>query len=210
MDWNLIVEQLVALGGVVLIDLVMAGDNAIVIGLAASAVAPEMRAKVILWGLVGAMVLRIGFAAVTTQLLGIIGLTLAGGILLLWVAWKMWREVDSQRKARAAGKEEGEEEFFPGEKAPATFRGAVLQIILADVSMSLDNVLAVAAVAKEHLWVLVVGLILSIALMGLAATLVANLLKRYHWIAYIGLALIAYVAVDMIYRGTVQVVEAAG
>jgi YjbE family integral membrane protein len=209
-DWNLIVDQLVALGGVVLVDLVMAGDNAIVIGLAASAVAPELRKKVILWGLVGAMILRIGFASVTTQLLGIIGLTLAGGILLLWVAWKMWREIDAQRRARAAGKEEGEEEFFPGEKAPTTFRGAVLQIILADVSMSLDNVLAVAAVAKEHLWVLVVGLILSIALMGAAATLVANLLKRYHWIAYIGLAVIAYVAVDMIYRGTVQVVAATG
>ncbi|RJF89023.1 TerC family protein [Oleomonas cavernae] len=210
MDWNIIVDQLVALGGVVLVDLVMAGDNAIVIGLAASAVAPELRKRVILWGLVGAMVLRIAFASVTTQLLGIIGLTLAGGILLLWVAWKMWREIDAQRKARAAGKEEGEEEFFPGEKAPTTFRGAVLQIILADVSMSLDNVLAVAAVAKEHLWVLVAGLILSIALMGAAATLVANLLKRYHWIAYVGLAVIAYVAVDMIYRGTVQVVEAAG
>jgi len=209
-DWNIIVEQLVALSGVVIVDLVMAGDNAIVIGLAASAVAPELRKKVILWGLVGAMVLRIAFASVTTQLLGIIGLTLAGGILLLWVAWKMWREIDAQRKARAAGKEEGEEEFFPGEKAPSTFRGAVLQIILADVSMSLDNVLAVAAVAKEHIWVLVAGLILSIALMGAAATLVANLLKRYHWIAYIGLALIAYVAVDMIYRGTVQVVQAAG
>lgn len=210
MDWNLIVEQLVALGGVILVDLVMAGDNAIVIGLAAASVAPEMRKKVIMWGLIGAMVLRIAFASVTTQLLGIIGLTLAGGILLLWVAWKMWREIDAQRKARAAGKEHGEEEFFPGEKAPTTFRGAVLQIILADVSMSLDNVLAVAAVAKEHLWVLIVGLILSIALMGAAASLVANLLKRYHWIAYIGLAVIAYVAVDMIYRGTVQVVAATG
>lgn len=210
MDWNLILEQLTALGGVVLVDLVMAGDNAIVIGLAAAAVAPELRKKVILWGLIGAMILRIAFAAVTTELLGIIGLTLAGGLLLLWVAWKMWREVEAQRKARKAGTDEHEEEFIPGEKAPKTFRGAVLQIILADVSMSLDNVLAVAGIAQEHLWVLVTGLVLSIALMGAAATIVANLLKRYHWIAYIGLAVVAYVAVDMIYRGTLQVVEAAG
>ncbi|MCF4165350.1 YjbE family putative metal transport protein [Zavarzinia compransoris] len=207
MDWNLLTEQLVAFGGIVLVDLVMAGDNAIVIGIAASAVAPEMRRKVIFWGLVGAMVMRIGFAAVTTELMGLIGLTLAGGLLLLWVSWKMWREIEAQRKAKRG--EDAEEEFLPGEKAPTTFRGAVGQIILADVSMSLDNVLAVAGIAKEHLWVLAAGLILSIALMGAAATLVAQLLKRYHWIAYVGLAVVTYVALDMIYRGTVQVVEAA-
>lgn len=207
-DWGVLTEQLVAFGGIVLVDLVMAGDNAIVIGIAASAVAPEVRRKVIFWGLVGAMVLRIGFAAVTTELMGLIGLTLAGGLLLLWVSWKMWREIEAQRKAKKHGGE-AEEEFVPGEKAPTSFRGAVGQIVLADVSMSLDNVIAVAGIAKEHLWVLVAGLILSIALMGAAATLVAQLLKRYHWIAYVGLAVVTYVALDMIYRGTVQVVEAA-
>ena len=207
MDWNLLTEQLVALGGIVLVDLVMAGDNAIVIGLAASAVPSDIRRKVIFWGLLGAMVLRIIFASVTTELMGLIGLTLAGGLLLLWVAWKMWREVRAQRHAE--GDDEEEEELIPGEKAPTTFRGAVSHIVLADVSMSLDNVLAVAGIAKEHLWVLAVGLVLSIALMGAAATLVASLLKRYHWIAYVGLAIVAYVALDMIYRGTLQVVQAA-
>ncbi|MFA5122244.1 YjbE family putative metal transport protein [Zavarzinia sp.] len=210
MDWNLIADQLLALGGIVLVDLVMAGDNAIVIGLAASAVARESRRRVIFWGLVGAMVLRIAFAAVTTELLGLIGLTLAGGLLLLWVAWKMWRETEAQRKADKSHRDpDAEEEFLPGEKAPRSVGGAIVQIILADLSMSLDNVLAVAGIAREHMWVLAVGLMLSIALMGAAATLVASLLKRYHWIAYVGLAVVAYVALDMIYRGTLQVVEAA-
>ncbi len=205
MGFDLLLDQLTALAGVVLVDLVMAGDNAIVIGIAAANVPREERNRVILWGLAGAMVLRIIFAAVTTQLLAVVGLTLAGGLLLLWVAWKMWREIEGQRKARAVGGDEGEGDFAPGIKSPATFRGAVLQIVLADVSMSLDNVLAVAGIAQEHLWVLVVGLILSIALMGLAARLVASLLKRHHWLAYLGLVVVAYVAVDMIYRGTMQV-----
>ncbi len=207
MDINLITEQLVAFGGIVLVDLVMAGDNAIVIGIAAASVPAQIRRKVILWGLAGAMVMRIGFAAATTQLMGLIGLTLAGGLLLLWVSWKMWREIEMQRRAAKSGHEE-EEEFVPGSRAPTTFRGAVGQIILADVSMSLDNVLAVAGIAQHHMWVLVAGLVLSIALMGAAASLVASLLKRYHWIAYVGLAVVAYVAVDMIYRGTLQVMEA--
>ncbi|PWR19208.1 hypothetical protein DKG75_17790 [Zavarzinia compransoris] len=206
----MIAEQLAAFASIVLVDLALAADNAVVIGLAASAVAPELRRRVIIWGLVGATVLRIVFAVITTELLAIIGLTLAGGLLLLWVAWKMWREVDAQRKARASGREAGdEEEFVPGEKAPASFKGAVLHIVLADVSMSLDNVLAVAGIARDHLWVLVAGLLLSIALMGIAAGVVVTLLKRYHWIAYVGLAIITYVALDMIYKGTVQVVAAA-
>lgn len=210
MDGSLIAEQLTAFAGIVLVDLALAADNAVVIGLAASAVAPEQRRKVIIWGLAGATVLRILFAVITTELLAVIGLTLAGGLLLLWVAWKMWREIDAQRKARASGRTvEDEEEFVPGEKTPTSFRGAVLHIVLADVSMSLDNVLAVAGIAKEHLWVLVAGLLLSIGLMGIAAGLVVALLKRFHWIAYVGLAIITYVALDMIYKGTVQVVAAA-
>ncbi|MGO4621998.1 TerC family protein [Ensifer sp. 2YAB10] len=191
---------LVALLQVIVIDLVLAGDNAVVIGLAAAGLPTEQRKKVILVGIIAATVLRVALASVTVQLLEIIGLLLAGGILLLWVCWKMWREIREQQAANAAG-ESGAAADMPKK----TFMQAAIQIVVADVSMSLDNVLAVAGAAREHPTILVVGLVLSIAMMGVAAGFIARLLNRYHWIAYIGLAIILYVALDMIYRGSVEV-----
>jgi YjbE family integral membrane protein len=198
--------QLVALLQIVVIDVVLAGDNAIVVGLAASRVAPELRARVIFWGLAGAVLLRILFAAVAAQLLAIIGLTLAGGILLLWVCWKMYREIRSgaldgseEKRPNAVGAA-----VAPEVARPMSFWSAIIQILIADLSMSLDNVLAVAGAAKGHLWVRVVGLLLSIALMAIAANIIARLLGRYHWITWIGLAIILFVSVDMIYRGLVE------
>ncbi|MBB4185743.1 TerC family protein [Sinorhizobium terangae] len=189
---------LLALLQVIVIDLVLAGDNAVVIGLAAAGLPIEQRKKAILVGILAATVLRIALASVTVQLLEIIGLVLAGGILLLWVCWKMWRELREAQGNDGAG--EGN-----GETQKKTFMQAAIQIVVADVSMSLDNVLAVAGAAREHPTVLVFGLILSIAMMGVAAGLIAKLLNRYHWIAYIGLAIILYVALDMIYRGSLEV-----
>ncbi|ANK72634.1 TerC family protein [Ensifer sp. ENS07] len=191
---------LAALLQVIVIDLVLAGDNAVVIGLAAAGLPTDQRKKVILVGIIAATVLRIALASVTVQLLEIIGLLLAGGILLLWVCWKMWREIREQQAANAAG------ESGQGSEAPRkTFMQAAIQIVVADVSMSLDNVLAVAGAAREHPTILVIGLALSIAMMGIAAGFIARLLNRYHWIAYIGLVIILYVALDMIYRGAVEV-----
>ncbi len=191
---------LLALLQVIVIDLVLAGDNAVVIGLAAAGLAPDQRKKAILVGILAATVLRIALASVTVQLLEIIGLLLAGGILLLWVCWKMWREI------RANSAQDGDGEHAEGVQAPRkTFFQAATQIVIADVSMSLDNVLAVAGAAREHPTVLVIGLILSIAMMGIAANFIARLLNRYHWIAYIGLAIIVYVALHMIYRGGLEV-----
>ncbi|MBK3735604.1 YjbE family integral membrane protein [Azospirillum brasilense] len=209
--------QLVAFGQVVAIDLVLAGDNAIVVGMAAAAVPAEQRRRVILWGISAAIVLRIIFALMTTQLLAIIGLTLAGGVLLLWVCWKMFRELRSQ----------GADEITPEEAldAPDVLPGtaslssnaavaaassvsvgaAVWQIVVADVSMSLDNVLAVAGAAKEHPTVLVLGLLLSVALMGAAANVIARVLHKHRWIGWIGLAIITYVALDMVWRGSNEV-----
>ena len=187
-----------ALLQVIMIDLVLAGDNAVVIGLAAAGLPLEQRRKAILVGILAATVLRIALASVTVQLLDIIGLLLAGGILLLWVCWKMWRELRA-----AAGMDEQEGNGIVTHKK--TFLQAATQIVIADVSMSLDNVLAVAGAAREHPTVLVIGLILSIAMMGIAANYIARLLNRYHWIAYIGLALIHYVALHMIYRGSIEV-----
>ena len=195
--------QLVALLQIIVIDVVLAGDNAIVVGLAASRVHPDIRAKVIFWGIAAAVVLRILFAAVTTQLLAIVGLTFAGGILLLWVCWKMYREIRSgaleESKPHAVGAA-----VTPDVARPMSFWGAVIQILIADVSMSLDNVLAVAGAAKGHMWVLVVGLLLSIVLMAIAATFIARLLGRYHWITWIDLSIILFVSVDMIWRGSVE------
>ena len=214
LDFDHILVAIVPLAQVIMIDLVLAGDNAIVVGMAAAGLPKEMRGKVILIGIAAATVLRILFALVTNQLLAIIGLTLAGGILLLWVCWKFWRELMHERRRRrdeaardGRGEFAGHEEVLPGAGRVKTMRQAIIQIILADVSMSLDNVLAVAGAAGEHMWVLVVGLLLSVGLMGAAATLIAGLLKRYHWIAYVGLAIILWVAVDMIYRGTNEVVN---
>jgi YjbE family integral membrane protein len=197
-------EILTALLQVILIDLVLAGDNAIVIGLAAAGLPKEQRNKAILIGIVAATVLRIVFAGLTTQLLAIVGLLLAGGILLLWVCWKMWRELRN-----GAGHEEVDAVTSEGaavEGAPTkTLAQATWQIIVADVSMSLDNVLAVAGAAREHPWVLVFGLALSIAMMGIAASFIAKLLQKHRWIAYVGLAVILYVAGEMIYRGALEI-----
>jgi len=214
-------EALVAFLQVVMIDLVLAGDNAIVIGLAAAGLPKEQRTKAIVIGIAAATVLRIAFAGVTTQLLQIVGLLFAGGILLLWVSWKMWRELHlsrlEERRAAEAAASGGEDSGENGDEngaaeAPAghggmprkTLRQAAGQIVLADISMSLDNVLAVAGAAKDHPEVLIFGLALSIVLMGVAAGFIAKLLNRHRWIAYVGLAIILYVALDMIYRGALD------
>jgi YjbE family integral membrane protein len=219
MDLTALWPELIALGQVIVIDLVLAGDNAIVVGMAAAGLPKHQRGKVILIGIAAATILRICFALVTTQLLLIIGLTLAGGLLLLWVCWKFWRELMSQRRERLreAARQRQEltrdervelaepQEALPGAAPPKTMRQAIIQIVIADVSMSLDNVLAVAGAASEHTWVLIVGLVLSVGLMGAAATIIAKVLKTYHWVAYVGLAIILWVAIDMIYRGWVEV-----
>ena len=209
-------SELTALVNVILVDLVLAGDNAIVVGIAVAGLPAQQRWKVMVFGIAAATVLRIVFAAMTVQLLQIIGLLLAGGLLLLWVCWKLWRELrGGQLIHMAAGnapREVDADGAGTGPRAPAqkTMRQAVMQIIVADVSMSLDNVLAVAGAAREHAWVLIVGLALSVAFMGLAAGVIARLLGRYHWIAYIGLVIIFYVAVRMIFDGTLEIVEATG
>ena len=199
---------------VIMIDLVLAGDNAIVIGLAAAGLPPEQRSRVILFGIIAATVLRIAFAGITTQLLQIVGLLLAGGILLLWVCWKMWREMQrthpqaSSHGQLAAGTHGGGTIALNG-TPQKTLAQAAWQIVLADVSMSLDNVLAVAGAAREHPYLLVFGLLLSVAMMGVAASFIARLLERHRWITYVGLAIVLYVAFDMIYRGTEELLPLA-
>jgi YjbE family integral membrane protein len=201
-------EGFAALLQVMMIDLVLAGDNAIVIGLAAAGLPKDQRAKAILVGIIAATVLRIFFATITVQLLAITGLLLAGGILLLWVCWKMWRELraghaDAEMEAQEAlaNADLNADGMVAGGAPRKSFRQAATQIVIADVSMSLDNVLAVAGAAREHPTVLVIGLVLSIALMGIAASFIARLLNKHRWIAFIGLAIILYVALDMIWRG---------
>ena len=189
---------LIALGQVLMIDIVLAGDNAVVIGMAAARVPKAMRKKVILWGLAAAVVLRIGLAVIAVSLMKVIGLRLAGGILLLWVCWRFWRDIRSgHHDSHASVIQSG-----------ASLRRAILQIVLADVSMSLDNVLGVAGAAVGHLDVLVIGLLLSVALMGTAANYIAKLLERYRWISYVGLAIVVYVAITMIWHGGHQVLNA--
>jgi YjbE family integral membrane protein len=185
---------------VIMIDLVLAGDNAVVIGLAAAGLAPELRGRAILVGIIAATVLRILFAVFAVELLDIVGLLLAGGILLLWVAWKMWRELRGRRHDNPGAVAEETAAQAPRK----TFAQAAWQIVMADVSMSLDNVLAVAGAARDHLEALVFGLGLSIVLMGVAANFIAKLLNRHRWIAYVGLAIILYVALDMIWRGAIE------
>lgn len=193
---------LIAFFKVVMIDLVLAGDNAIVIGMAAAGLPKELRNKAILVGIAAATVLRILFATVAVQMLQYPGLVLVGGLLLLWVCWKMWRELrDGHSGDDALQSATGEDHHGPKK----TFSQAAWQILLADISMSLDNVLAVAGAAREHPMVLIFGLVLSIALMGLAATFIARLLNNNRWIAYVGLAIIVYVSFDMIYRGGLEV-----
>ena len=210
MSAYLTVDAFYALLQVIMIDVVLAGDNAIIIGLAAAGLPQEQRAKAILWGIVAATVLRIAFASVTVQLLQILGLLLAGGVLLLWVCWKMWRELRGSR--HDAGAVDGlaivelDQDGSVATGAPRKSYGqAIWQIIVADISMSLDNVLAVAGAARDYPYILIFGLVLSIALMGIAATFIARLLQNHRWIAYVGLAIILYVALEMCYRGALEV-----
>jgi YjbE family integral membrane protein len=188
---------------VVLIDLTLAGDNAVVIGLAAAGLPPAQRVRAIAIGILAATLMRISFSVVATQLLQIVGLMLAGGLLLLWVCWKMWKELSNPHRGEVGA----DALAHPHEETPdspvpqKTLRQAVTQIIIADISMSLDNVLAVAGAAREHPVVLVFGLALSIVLMGVAATFIANLLQRHRWIGFVGLAIILIVALQMIWHG---------
>ncbi|HEV7268120.1 MAG TPA: TerC family protein [Falsiroseomonas sp.] len=205
--------ELEALVAVLLIDIVLAGDNAIVVGMAAAGLPADQRRKAIFWGIIAATVMRIGFASITVQLLSIVGIVLAGGILLLWVCWKMYRELrdgGSHNSPETTEQTEGvdalEGEATPG--APRkTMRQAITQILVADVSMSLDNVLAVAGAAKDHPYILIFGLAVSVVLMGVAATFIAKLLDKHRWIAWVGLLVILYVAAQMIYDGTFQIAE---
>lgn len=190
---------LAAFGSVLMIDLVLAGDNAIVVGALAAGLPADQRKKVILIGIGAALVLRIAFALIVSWLMGIVGLIFAGGLLLLWVSWKFWREI--RHGGESAGSEEIEGDEHSGVRSARSFAGAAWAVAVADVSMSLDNVLAVAGAAREHPGILVVGLLLSVALMGLAANLIAKLIDRHRWIAYFGLAVIVFVAFKMIYEG---------
>ena len=209
-------EALSALFQVIAIDLVLAGDNAIVIGMAAAGLPKEVRARAIMLGIAAATVMRIGFALGTTWLLGIPGLLLVGGLLLLWVCWKMWSELrdhdDDEIRAQEAldDADLNRDGVVAGGGKSKTFAQAAIQILIADVSMSLDNVLAVAGAAMEHPGILVFGLILSIALMGFAASYVARLLNNHRWIAYVGLAIILYVALEMIWRGSGEIMDVLG
>lgn len=209
--WNHIVADfsnigspsaLAAFGQVLIIDVLLAGDNAIVVGALAAGLPADQRKKVILIGIIAALVLRIGFALVVTQLMQIVGLIFAGGLLLLWVSWKMYREL--QPAGAGGGSPEVEGDEHSGVAPAKSFAGAAWSVAIADVSMSLDNVLAVAGAAREHPGILIVGLILSVALMGIAANFIAKYIERYRWIAYIGLAVILYVAGKMIYDGFVD------
>ena len=187
---------------VLMIDLVLAGDNAIVVGALAAGLPADQRKKVILIGVLAALVLRILFALIVTQLLQIIGLILVGGLLLLWVAWRMWR--DLHHEGESWGSEEIVGDEHAGLKPAKSFAGAAWAVAVADVSMSLDNVLAVAGAARDHPGILIVGLIFAVAMMGIAANIIARYIERYKWIAWIGLLVILYVAVKMIYDGWVD------
>ena len=184
---------------ILFIDIVLAGDNAIVVGALAAGLPAEQRKRVILIGVLAALALRIVFALVVSQLLQIVGLVLAGGILLLWVAWRMYREI--RHKDESAGSDEVAGDEHSGLRPAKSFASAAWGVALADVSMSLDNVLAVAGAAKDHPWVLVFGLVLSVLLMGAAANVIAKYIDRYRWIAWAGLAVILWVALKMIYEG---------
>lgn len=200
----------VALLQVILIDLVLAGDNAVVIGMAASRVPSVQRRKVIFWGMSAAVVLRILLAVSTATILDTIGLMFAGGILLMWVSWRLYRDLNpSPDEAEGLHTISGRK--VDAQPRPAldtrALRRAIARIVIADVSMSLDNVLAVAGAAMDHVWVLVVGLILSIALMGVAAAMIANLLARHPWLSYAGLIIVVYVALRMIYFGGMEILH---
>jgi YjbE family integral membrane protein len=207
--WNTIVHDIstlfsgdpkawFAFGQVLMIDIVLAGDNAIVIGALAAGLPADQRKKVILIGIIAALVLRIAFALVVTQLMAIVGLVFAGGLLLLWVAWKMYREL---KPAGGPGSPEVHGDETESIKPAKSFAAAAWAVAVADVSMSLDNVLAVAGAAREHPGILMIGLVFAVALMGIAANIIAQYIERYRWIAWIGLLVIVYVAGSMIYTG---------
>lgn len=187
---------------VLMIDIVLAGDNAIVVGALAAGLPADQRRKVIVIGVLAALVLRVAFALVVQQLMGIVGLIFVGGLLLVWVAWKMWREL--REGAHSSGSPEVAGDEHSGLKPAKSFAAAAWAVAVADVSMSLDNVLAVAGAARDHPGIMIVGLIVAVALMGVAANIIAKYIERYRWIAYIGLAVIVYVAVKMIYEGWVD------
>ena len=188
---------------VLMIDIVLAGDNAIVVGALAAGLPADQRKKVIFIGVMAALVLRIAFALVVTQLMAIVGLIFIGGLLLVWVAWRMWRDL-RDHGGESPGSSEIEGDEHSGLRPAKSFSNAVWAVAIADVSMSLDNVLAVAGAARDHPGILIVGLIFAVALMGLAANLIAKYIERYRWIAYVGLAVIVYVAGKMIYDGWVD------
>jgi len=209
--WDAIVTDLgnldkasawVAFGQVLMIDIMLAGDNAIVVGALAAGLPAEQRKKVILIGIIAALVLRIFFALIVTQLMQIVGLIFAGGLLLLWVSWKMYRELRDTGHSGGSPEVQGDE--HAGLKPAKSFAGAAWAVAVADVSMSLDNVLAVAGAAREHPGILIIGLLLAVALMGVAANFIARYIERYRWIAWVGLVVIVYVAGKMIYDGYVD------
>jgi YjbE family integral membrane protein len=193
-------QAITAFVEILLIDIILAGDNAIVVGALAAGLPPEQRKRVIMIGVLAALVLRIVFALIVTQLLQIVGLVLAGGLLLLWVAWRMYRELRDKQEC-SPGSDEIVGDEHSGLRPAKSFASAAWGVALADVSMSLDNVLAVAGAARDHPWVLVFGLILSVILMGVAANLIARYIERYRWIAWVGLIVILWVALKMIYEG---------
>jgi YjbE family integral membrane protein len=197
-------EALAAFGQVLMIDLVLAGDNAIVVGALAAGLPAQQRRQVILIGIAAALVLRIAFALIVSWVMGFVGLVFAGGLLLLWVSWKFWREL---RCGSIGG---GPDATRSGIAPPRSFAAAAASVAVADVSMSLDNVLAVAGAARDHPGILIVGLILSVALMGIAANLIARIIDRHRWIAYLGLGVILLVALRMIYEGSVGTAETPG
>jgi len=203
------INQLGTLLSVVIIDVVLAGDNAIVVGMAAANLPAERRRRIIVLGIAAATVLRILFAYFAVQLLAVIGLTLAGGVLLLWVSWKMYREIRYTQNADHP--EPGPEACrSSGQRIHrASSREALTRIVLADVSMSLDNVLAVAGIARDHFWLLAFGLLLSVALMGIASTWIARLLDRHYWISWVGLGIITFVALRMIWDGWTEILKQA-
>jgi YjbE family integral membrane protein len=194
---------------VLMIDLVLAGDNAIVVGALAAGLPAEQRRKVIMLGVLAALVLRVAFALVVTQLLQIVGLILAGGLLLLWVSWKMWRDLREQREC-SPGSDEIVGDERSGLQPARSFAGAAWGVAIADVSMSLDNVLAVAGASREHPGILIVGLVFAVALMGIAANLIARYIERYRWIAWVGLVVILWVALKMIWDGYHDVAPVLG
>jgi len=216
--WDLIVSDFSNLNSagamsaflqVLMIDIVLAGDNAIVVGALAAGLPPDQRRKVIAIGVVAALVLRLIFALTVTWLLGVVGLILAGGLLLLWVAWRMYRDLHGHNLSESPGSPEIQGDEHSGVIASKSFGAAVWAVAVADVSMSLDNVLAVAGAAREHPGILIVGLIVAVALMGIAANIIAKYIERFRWIGWIGLVVIVYVALKMIWDGWQDIVPFA-